>query len=368
MKLRLNRQEMAESLTALCSVAAARTPKEILKCVRIEAQSDVLLLSATDLELCLRCAVTQVEVEDLGETLVVAETLAKIVRECTDELLSIETDASMLHVRGEGVHFQIVTQDAVEFPPVPVLEDEPDFTIERGLLSRLIEWTVFASARESTRYAINGVLWEVDGDGLTLAATDGRRLAVGHGKLTTTGSAPIPSVIVPSKALSVFGRLPADDDQRVGVKISGNQLLMSMGGSLIGTILVEGHFPKYQDVIPGDCDQLIKLNSSEFLAALKQAALLTNEESKGVRLSFSKGNLTLSSRAPEQGEATISMPVAYEGESLEIGFNPVFLLDVLRVVHTDEITLALKEANRPGVVRVDDDFVHVVMPVNLSSA
>ncbi len=110
------------------------------------------------------------------------------------------------------------------------------------------------------------------------------------------------------------------------------------------------------------------LKTTEFLSALKQAALLTNEESKGVRLAFSDGDLTISSRAPEQGEATVSIPVEYKYEPLDIGFNPVFLLDVLRAVHTDEISLALKEANRPGVLRAQDHFLYVVMPVNLASA
>ena len=116
MKLRFNRQEMAEGLSAVCSVATTRTPKEILRCVRVEVHSDVALLSATDLELSLRCAVTQIEVEEVGDVLVVADTLAKIVHECTDEILAVETAENLLHVRGAGSHFQIVTQDLADFP------------------------------------------------------------------------------------------------------------------------------------------------------------------------------------------------------------------------------------------------------------
>ena len=143
---------------------------------------------------------------------------------------------------------------------------------------------------------------------------------------------------------------------------------MKVGGAVIHTSLIEGHFPKYQDVIPADCDRVVQLNTAEFHSALRCAALLTNEESKGVRLSFAEGGLTLSSRAPEQGEATISLEIAYDGEPIQIGFNPVFLSDVLRVVHTDEITFAFKDSKRPGVVRMGDNFIHVVMPVHLSSA
>lgn len=368
MKFRVNRQEMADALSAICNVTAVRTPKDVLKCVHLEAQSDMLLLSATDLELSIRCSVTQVEVDQTGDVIIVADTLNRIVRECTDDILDIELGKNELHVRGQGSHFQIITQASVDFPPVPVMEGEPDFTIEYAQMKRLIEWTLFASARESTRYAINGVLWELDGERITMAATDGRRLSVAHGKTTSTSTKEKPHVIVPGKALSLFARLPVDADAIVGVKISSNQVLIKTTHAMISTSLVEGHFPKYQDVIPSDCDRLVKLNTNEFHSALKRAALLTNEESKGVKLTFADGNLTLSSRAPEQGEATISIAADYKGETLEIGFNPVFLSDVLRVAHTEEIIFAVKESNRPGVVKLGEDFIHVVMPVNLTSA
>lgn len=366
MKLRFNRQEMAEVLSAVSSVAAARTPKEILRCVHMEARSDVVLLSATDLELSLRCAVTQVEVEEPGDTVVVADTLSRIVRECEDELLSVETAENVLHVRGAGSHFQVLTQDVSDFPAIPSMDADSDITIEHSVLSRLIELTVFAAARESTRYAIHGVLWEVEGKRLTLAATDGRRLSLAHGKLVEQGPAEISHVIVPAKSLSLFARLPSESATQVKVKMTSNQLLLNIDGAMISTSLVEGQFPKYQDVVPTDCDRVTELNTAEFHSALKRAALLTNEESKGVRFSFSEGNLTLSSRAPNQGEAEIALPVIYKAEPLEIGFNPVFILELLRVAHTEQITFAVKAANRPGVIRFGEDFVYVVMPVNLS--
>ena len=368
MKLKFNRQEIVDALGAICSVTAVRTPKDLLKCVHLEAQADVLLLSATDLEISLRSAITQVEVAKPGEAVVVADTLNRIVRECNDEIMTVETSGSSLHLRGSGSHFQIVTQSAEDFPPVADMDGEPNFTVGQGTLRQLVEWTLFAAARESTRYAINGVLWELDGTRLTLAATDGRRLSVGHAKLDKAPKQAPPPVIVPTKALSLFMRLPVDDEASVEIKITSNQLRLKTGGALLVTSLVEGHFPKYQDVIPSDNDRIVHLDTGEFHSALRRAALLTNEESKGVRLKFSDGALTLSSRAPEQGEATISLPIKYTGEPTEIGFNPVFLTDALRVCHGDEVAFAFKEASRPGIIRMGNDFQHVVMPVNLSSA
>ena len=200
-----------------------------------------------------------------------------------------------------------------------------------------------------------------------MVATYGRRLSLAQGTLVSCNTTDVPNAIIPSKTLALLRALPAEADSVAGVQVTANQLMFKLGGAMISSSLVEGHFPKYRDVIPTDCDRVVMLNTAEFHSALKRAALLTNEESKGVRLSFEKGGLTLSSRASEQGEATISLEVDYSGEPVEIGFNPVFLADVLRVAHSEEITFAFKEANRPGVVRLGDDFVHVVMPVNLST-
>lgn len=368
MKLRFNREELSETLGAICSVASNRTPKDVLKAVHIDVRSDVVFLSATDLEIGLRSAVTQVEVDETGETLVPADMLSGIVQDCPDETVAVETEDSGLHIHGKGSHFKIVTQSPADFPAVAELDGEPDFTVDSGVLARLIEWTVFACAKESTRYAINGVLWEVSPKALTLAATDGRRLSLATTKLGDGSPKTEAQAIVPGKALSLFARLPVDGDGLVAVRMSSNQIVLKKGRSTLSSSLVEGHFPKYQDVIPQDCDRVVLLNTADFQSSLKQAARLTNEESKGVRLSFTDGSLTISSRAPEQGEATISLPVRYKGEATDIGFNPAFLMDVLRVADTEEVSFAFKEANRPGVIRVSDDFVHVVMPVNLSSA
>ena len=365
MKLRVNRQELAEALGVVGGVAAARTPKPILQCVLIRACPDQLELEATDLEVGLRYVVSQVEVEAEGAALVAAEKLAAIVRESEDDLLDIETDENLFHLRGADAHFQIYLQDAAEFPAVAAMTGEPDFEIAAEVLRRMAERTVFAAARENTRYAINGVLWEQAAKSLTLVATDGRRLSRTNGAVLAGGEGTV-TAIVPSKAMGLFQRILTNGDQKVGVKITGNQILVRSAKATVSSVLAEGHFPKYEDVIPNDSDKKAQVPVPEMLSAVRRAALLTNEESRGVRFAFSAGELSLSSRAPQQGEAQITMPLEYTGTPVEIGFNPNFLIDVLRVVHEDEATFELKEANRPGVLRCGDEFLYVIMPVNLS--
>lgn len=365
MNLRVNRQELADALAVVGAVAATRTPKPILQCVLLEALGDHLLLMATDLEIGVRFVVTQVEVSDKGAVLVSADKFGQIVRESTDEILALETKERALVVRGVDSHFQIVSQDPKEFPPVAQMEGEADFEIAASLLRSMAEWTVFAAARENTRYAINGVLWELEKGRLNMVATDGRRLSFATGEVTAKPGASA-RAIVPVKAIQLHQRLLADSDDSVRVKVLPNQLIVRTQRATLGSALVEGHFPKYQDVIPTDGNKTAQLSTAEFLSAVRRVALLTNEESRGIKLSLSGEKLTLSSRAPEQGEAEVTIPVQFRGDPIDIGFNPNFLVDALRAVRGDEVTLDLKESNRPGVMRVGSQQLYVVMPLNLS--
>ncbi len=364
MKCICERTALNEALGMTSGVTLTRTPKPILACVRVTAEEGSLRLTAYDQEVGLRCRVRQVEVSEPGEVLVNGDRLMSIVRESSDETLAFETSDEFLSIRGEDSHFRVVSQDVREFPPVPEMEEEPDFTVKLGVVQQLVERTLFAAARETTRYAINGVLWEKDGGRLRLVATDGRRLALAEASLDKSVGEDM-TAIIPTKALSLFGRVHLDADEEVGFKMRPNQVIMRAEQMTISSVLVEGRFPKYQDVIPTDLDKKIEVNAGEFLSAVKRAALLTNEESKGIRLHLSGEGMVLSSRAPEQGDATVRLAVAYTGESLEIGFNPTFLADALKVCD-GTVTLELKSSGKPGVLGSGAGFQYVVMPVNLS--
>jgi DNA polymerase-3 subunit beta len=173
-------------------------------------------------------------------------------------------------------------------------------------------------------------------------------------------------MIVPAKTVGVLQRILPYVEGSVGVRFSENQIIVACGNYVLSSALVEGHFPNYQEVIPRDNDRKLEVSTDEFLSAVRRAALLTNEQSKGVRLAFDKEKLVLSSRAPEQGEATISMRISYAAAPLEIGFNPTFLSDALKVTGTPTVQLEFKESNRPGIIRTGNDFLYVVMPVNLT--
>jgi DNA polymerase-3 subunit beta len=366
MKVICNRGALLEAISVAGNAVASRTPKPVLQCVKLTAADDKLTLAATDLEVAIRYSDAQVQIEQPGETLLPADKFRDIVRESVDDTLAIEIDGAVANIRGQDSHFKIFTQKAADFPPVPDFEGEADFTVAGGVLKQLIGQTLFAAAKESTRYAFNGILVVAKAKKLILVSTDGRRLAYATADLTTDKmSKDGAKAIIPAKAMQLIDKLVDDPEEQVGFQIRENQAIFHTAHATLTTNLVEGQFPPYEDVIPKDCDKKMTANTADFLSSVRRAALLTTEESKGVRLAFGKKGLVLTSRSPESGEATIQFPCKFEGADVEIGFNPSFLTDALRVVDTDEITLEMTAPNRPGLVKAGPGFTYVIMPVNL---
>ena len=370
MKVICDRGALSESLSAVGGVVVARTPKPVLRCVKLSAEPGGLTLSATDLEVSLRITTPRVEVQEAGEALVPCEKISQIVRESVDPTLDIQVEQDVAHVRGPDSHFQVYGQPASDFPPVPEFTGEPDFQIDARLFKKLIGQTIFAAARETSRYAMNGVLLEREGKKLTVVATDGRRLALARGDCTSVkGDGDGRHVaIVPTKALNMVQRLfEENDEQEVRVRIADNNILFATDQAVLASNLVEGNFPPYRDVVPAENDRKATLGTEVFARAVRRAALLTNEESKGIRLAFEADGVTLSSRAPEMGEAEIKAElVKFDGEPLQIGFNPHFVLDALKVVEAEEVTVELKAPNKPGLLRAGQNFLYVIMPVSIN--
>src|SRR5437588_333366 len=367
MKVICNRGALLEALTVTGNVVAARTPKPVLLCVKLTAEDDALTLSATDLEVAIRYTDNQVQIEQAGEVLVPADHFRDIVRESVDDTLAIEVTGDNANIRGQDSHFKIFTQKASEFPPVPGFTGDAHFQIVGGSLKQLIAQTQFAAAKESSRYAFNGVLLNAKSKKVNLVSTDGRRLAQANGEIISSGKIDKEGLkaIIPAKALTLIDKLVDDPEEAVGFQITESQVIVHTSSATLTSSLVEGQFPPYEDVIPKDTDKKMTAGTADFLSAIRRASLLTTEESKGVRLAFGKKGLKLTSRSPESGEAEVNFACKYEGTDVEIGFNPNFLTEALRVVETNEISLELTAPNRPGRLKAGPNFLYVIMPVNL---
>jgi DNA polymerase-3 subunit beta len=367
MKLNFNRSAFAEALGLLTSVVPSRTPKPILRCVLIDAGEKEVHIRATDLEVGIDCLVGEVQVEQSGEIVVPADKLASVVRESSDEVLAFEAKEGVCKITGSDSHFTIYGQDTSQFPKVPELGGEPGIEVGLKNLQEVIEHCLFATAKESTRYALNGVLWEVKGKKMSMVATDGRRLAKSRVSLASAPSKKMETakIIVPSKTLSLLGKIGGTDKDIVVVKLVDNLIILSCSNVIISSVLVEGTFPKYEDIIPSDYDKKLTLPTEAVLSAVRRSALLTSEESRGVKLSISKDSLVFSCRAPETGDAKVEMTINYKGQPIEIGFNPQFIMDALRVMPEPEFDLELGQPDRPGLIKCGKDFLYVLMPINL---
>lgn len=371
MNVRLPRQHLQEALAATSTLTSGRTTKPILNCVRLTVAGEVLNLRATDGEAALCVQVPTIQTKRDGDTVVTADRLFNIVREMPDIEIQFESTAQQAVIRGEGSEFKIYVHDPADYPPVPDFEGDPDLVLDGHGLRRAIARTLYAAAKETTRYAINGVLWQKRGKSLFLVATDGRRLARASCPVSKAQASDF-EVIIPAKALSVFERVcippqGSDDPWSVDVRVMPNQILLRSGTSVMATALVEGRFPDYENVVPKDADKTARLDRTAFHSAIKRAALLTTEESRAVRLEFTSKLLTIRSKAPEQGEAKIELPVEFDGKPIEIGFNPGYLSDPLRAIDFDQILFKLSESAKPGILRGEDanEFLYVVMPVAL---
>lgn len=365
MKVKFNRSALQEALSLVTTVIPSRTPKPILQCLRITTEQDSVRISATDLEAGITCLVSQVEIGEQGDVVVPAEKLSSIVRESFDDVIAMEASESAVHLIGSDSRFTIYGHDPQQYPAVPGFEGDAELEVTLEQLQDGIEQTIFSVARESTRYALNGILWEVSGKKLSLVATDGRRLAKAVVVLEKGAKLPEGRIIVPAKTMSLLDKISTHDGGLVSIRFVKNQIVLACETVVVSSNLVEGNFPKYEDIIPKDHDKKLILSTDAVLSAVRRAALLANEDSKGIKLALDKGSLVFTSRAPETGDAQIDMSVEYDSQPLEIGFNPQFLIDVLRIIKADTFELCLGQADRPGLIKCGGNFLYIVMPVNL---
>jgi DNA polymerase III subunit beta len=370
MKVICDRGALSETLAIVSGVIVARSPKPVLGYLKVSAENGVLTLSASDMEVSVKVSTPRVEVQEPGVALLPADKLNSIVRESLDTTLMMTTDKDdqKTTIRGVGSRFEVYGLPVSDFPPIPEFDGKYDFQIEAGLLKKVITQTIFATAKENSRFAINGVMIERQDTKLTVVATDGRRLAVSKTVCQpfTAGDANTISIIVPCKALNLLLKTITGADALVKVKLSDNQIVFATDDVVLTSNLVEGNFPPFKDVIPTGGDKKAVIATAELASGVRRAALLTNEESKGVRMAFAGEKLTLRSRAPETGEAEVEVALSsYTGEPVEIGFNPHFILDALKVADSEQVELELKSSNKPGLLRTGPDFLYVVMPVNL---
>jgi len=291
-------------------------------------------------------------------------TLVDIARLLPGDDVTIEHRAaeSVVHVGSGPANYTLHTYNAEDFPRLPELTEAETFTVDREALLETIGRVARAASRDEARPVLTGVLVQFTGDKLVMAATDSYRLAVKETALDA--AAPELEAIVPSRALQELARIPGDGDE-IAIGVQENQVLFSIGGVWLTTRRIDGQFPNYRQLLPEAFEHELTVSRAELLDVVRRAAVMI-QRATPLQLRFADGEVTVVARTHEVGESQESMPVAYSGEPLEIGFNAEFLKEGLESVEGDDVKMKLISPLRPAILTDEaDDFTYLVMPIRL---
>lgn len=368
MKIKINRESFQRVFQIAAAVAPARSPKTILQNVKIEVGKDSGVLSATDTEVGVRLNVPDLEVQTPGSCVVPVQRMNMILRESSDETLEITADADKTKVNGANSAFELQAQNPDEFPEVSDFHESEYYEISGRVLKELIKRTLFATDSESSRYALGGVLLEMDDKTITAVGTDGRRLAKMSGVLNVVGDPQSgATTIVPSRSMQLMERIiPDGEEDTVHLIARANDLLLRDKNVVFYTRLVEGRFPKWRDVLPKrDETNRIDIPVGPMYSALRQAAIVASEESRGIDFTFKDGSLVLSNSTAEVGQSRIEMPVPFDSDELTITLDHRYVADFLKVLQADKVfTLDVENGEAAAYCETDDNYGYVIMPLS----
>jgi DNA polymerase-3 subunit beta len=371
MKVRLTREPLLAALQSASAVVPARSPKPVLSNVKLEVQGASAVLSATDLEVGIRIELEASEAGAAGAVLLPSGRLMAIVRESqAGTVFDIHSDGTAAVVKAPRSEFRLPAEDPLEFPSVATFPTDACFELSQPLVRELVRRTVFATDNESSRYALGGVLLELSAESspasVIAVGTDGRRLAKMEGPAGVKDGTPADAQpIVPARAMQLIERCLGDSSVPVLVAKRGTEILVKTGPTTISARLVDGRFPRWRDVFPDRPDAArVKIVAGPLLAAVRQAAIVTSEQSKGVDFSFEPGQLVLSGRSAESGESRIELPIEHAGPAVKIKLDPRFMSEFLRVLDgATNVTVELTDAQSACVCRTDDGYGYVIMPL-----
>jgi DNA polymerase III subunit beta len=356
---------MLAALQLVNTAVAGHDHRPVLHNIKAIATEDHCSLLATDTEIGIRRDLLGIPIDVSGEALLPASRTLAIFREAQDEELTIETSSQTTTVRGATTEFELGSEDPSSFPEFPAVNGDGYAEIGSDVLRTLIRRTLFAAATESPRYAITGTLWEIEANTIRLVATDGRRLAIAEAPTTSHGiSVNKGPHVVPTKAMHLLEKNLPDSSDLVRITLRPNEALFQTGQATIYSRLVEGRFPAYKDVLPKKTPIKVPLVAGPFHSAVRQVAVMTEQESRKIVCSFKPKMLVLEAQSPDAGRSHVELPIDYSGKPVQIAFHAKNLTDLLRALDlSDELTLSMSDGKSPALFRLGDAFSYLVMPL-----
>ncbi|MBX3420985.1 MAG: DNA polymerase III subunit beta [Pirellulaceae bacterium] len=367
MKIACDREKMASAFSLASVVANVRSPKEILQNVKIEVANDMVTLMASDKETGIRIGVEGVDILSPGKALLNVARVGQILKESSDEKLEFDCNDSRIRIQGQHSEFNLPSANPDEYPTVTGFEEEKYHEIPARLFKEMVRRTSFTTDPDSTRFALGGVLLELSGDSVIAVGTDGRRLArmEGVGKSVGGHETIGNNAIVPIRSLTLMERTISDQDELVHVTCRTNDIQIRSNRCVVYSRLVEGRFPNWRQVIPHRDDSIkINLSVGPFFNVLRQAAIVADQESRGLDFDFGGGTLLLSAKTANYGQSRVEMPIDYDGELISMKMDHRFIADFLRVLEPDmKLTLDIVNATSPALLTTDDGYAYVIMPM-----
>lgn len=365
MKFSISKESFLTALQQVQHVVSTRTTLPILSNVLIKAGKGQIQFATTDLDVGISGTVNA-DVQEPGATTLPARKLASIIRELPSDEVDVTVDEkNVAHIRSGPSYFKVMGLAHDEFPPLPTFDDAREFKLEQRVLKDCLRKTSYSISTDETRYVLNGILCSFKEGMLTMVATDGRRLAMVEQEVEFPQSHEV-DIIIPTKAVSEIQRLLGDEGE-VTLKVGSGQIGFDLGNYFLASKLIEGNYPNYRQVIPGESKERIALEREPLLRMLGRVSLLLSDKSNSVKLHFTRDNLEMVANSPDVGEARESVPISYKGAEMTIAFNPEFFMAPLRNLVSDEVHLHLIDEISPGVLRSGSNFLYVLMPMRVNS-
>lgn len=365
MKFNTTKDILLKGIQNVQSAIGAKTNLPILMNILVEGEDTGVVMTATDLDIGI---ITTIPVTPSvkGSITVPAKKFSDIIRELPDkEAISFSVKKNnLVNIECEKNIFKIMGLPKEEFPQVPAFKNKDTIIVAQKKLKKMLSLTSFAISRDETRYVLNGVLLIVKPTFLRIVATDGRRLAVIEEKMQLPKTLER-KVIIPTKAINELLRTLTDEGD-ASVSFTDNQAFFDVGAIRIVSRLIEGEFPNYEQVIPKEIKEKIVVSRDRFLAAIKRVALFTSADSLAIKMEVTADRMVLTKDTPYLGEARVELEVAYKGKDLTVGFNPEYLIDLLKSIDEETVSFEVVDSEKPGVVRVGTEYTYVVLPMQIT--
>lgn len=365
MEFKLSKDTLQKGIQTVQNAVSQKSGLPVLSNILFESSKNKIKLIATDLEIGIISKLSNIDIQEDGAISVPAKKISDIVKELPNKEIHVSAKKNnQVIVKCDKSIFKIMGLPKDEFPKVPELSNKDVLIIPQKLLKAMLNLTSFAISKDESRYILNGILFIVTEKKLSLIATDGRRLAV------VSKDAPKPcgftrKVVVPAKAVAELLRI-LKDEADVNILFSENQIAFEFDETLLITRLIEGDYPNYEQVIPKQSQDKLKISRDGFYAAIKRASLFTTPDSQSVKFDILKNKMIVSKVSQDGSESKEELECVYGGEELTIGFNPVYLMDALKNISEDEIVLEFAGSDKRGVVRAEGgDYIYIILPVRM---